>query len=105
LIGAPDKHLDFFVFKADTIPLRDSLIFYIKDEFADFGVLTDCKLAAYSSTEKRYVYDAYIPAPASRYAGVQPPTGELPVFDNSFDHILLYFPHRHEYILEQMDFW
>jgi two-component system phosphate regulon sensor histidine kinase PhoR len=30
---------------------------------------------------------------------------ELPVFYNSFDHILLYFPHRHEYILAQMDFW
>jgi two-component system phosphate regulon sensor histidine kinase PhoR len=108
LIKAPDKDNDYFVFKADTIPLRDSLIFYIQDEFADFGVLTDCKLGAYSSTEKKYVYDAYIPAPASRYANAQPATWELPVFNVMLadgDHILLYFPHRHEYILEQMDFW
>jgi two-component system phosphate regulon sensor histidine kinase PhoR len=105
LINAPDKDNDYFVFKADTIPAKDSLVYYIQDEFADFGVLTDCKLGAYSSTEKRYIYEEYIPAPASRYAGVQPVMEELPVFNNSFDHILLYFPHRHEYILEQMDFW
>ena len=23
----------------------------------------------------------------------------------NYDHILLYFPHRQEYVLEQMDFW
>jgi len=105
LINAPDKDNDYFVFKADTIPAKDSLVFYIQDEFADFHVLTDCKLGAYSAAEKRYIYEEFIPAPASRYAGVQPALQELPVFYNSFDHILLYFPHRHEYILEQMDFW
>jgi two-component system phosphate regulon sensor histidine kinase PhoR len=105
LINAPEKTDDYYVFKADTIPIKDSLAFYLQDEFADFGVLTDCKLGAYSATEKKYVYEDYIPAPASRYASVQPVIGELPVYINSYDHILLYFPHRHEYILEQMDFW
>ena len=106
LIIAPDENNDYLIFKADTIPPKDSLVFYIQDEFADFGVLTDCKLGAYSATEKRYVYEEFIPAPASRYAAVkQPLMKELPVFANTYDHILLYFPHRHEYILEQMDFW
>ena len=105
LIAAPDKDNDYFVFKADTIPPKDSLVFYIQDEFADFGVLTDCKLGAYSSTEKRFVYEEYLPAPASRYASVQQMNTDLPVFYNSFDHILLYFPHRHEYILGEMNFW
>ncbi|HTR29283.1 MAG TPA: HAMP domain-containing sensor histidine kinase [Puia sp.] len=105
LIDAPDKNNDYFLFKADTIPIKDSLVFYIQDEFTDFKVLTDCYLGAYSASEKKYVYEEYLPAPASRYASVQPLTTELPVFNNSFDHILLYFPHRHEYILEQMDFW
>jgi two-component system, OmpR family, phosphate regulon sensor histidine kinase PhoR len=105
LINTPDKDNDYFVFKADTIPIKDSLAFYIQDEFADFGVLTDCKLGAYSASEKRYVYEEFIPAPASRYASVKPVLQELPVFSKDFDHILLYFPHRHEYILEQMDFW
>jgi two-component system phosphate regulon sensor histidine kinase PhoR len=106
LIISPDENGDYLIFKADTIPPKDSLVFYIQDEFADFGVLTDCKLGAYSAAEKRYVYEEFIPAPASRYAAVkQPPMKELPVFANTYDHILLYFPHRHEYILEQMDFW
>jgi len=102
MIITPDENGDYIIFKADTIPLKDSLLFYIQDEFADFGVLTDCKLGAYSAAEKKYVYEAFIPAPASRY---EPSLKELPVLANTYDHILLYFPHRHEYILGQMDFW
>jgi two-component system, OmpR family, phosphate regulon sensor histidine kinase PhoR len=105
LIDVPGKELDYFVFKADTIPMKDSLIFYIQDEFAEFGVLTDCKLGAYSSAEKKFVYEAYIPAPASRYPNLQTATWELPVYNNSSDNIVLYFPHRHEYILGEMNFW
>jgi len=96
---------NYFLFKADTIPLQDSLTYHIQEEFADFGVLTDCKVGAYSSVEKRYVYEEFLPSPGSRYAGLKPPSKQLPVFASNFDHILLYFPHRHEYILEQMDFW
>jgi two-component system phosphate regulon sensor histidine kinase PhoR len=105
LINKPDNNDNYFLFKADTIPSKDSLVYYIQDEFADFGVLTDCKLGAYNAAKKQYVYEEFIPAPASRYAGVKPVTGEMPVFDDESDHILLYFPHRHEYILGQMDFW
>jgi len=105
LINKPDNNDNYFLFKADTIPSKDSLVYYIQDEFADFGVLTDCKLGAYNAAKRRYVYEEFIPAPASRYAGVKPVAGEMPVFDDGSDHILLYFPHRHEYILEQMDFW
>jgi two-component system phosphate regulon sensor histidine kinase PhoR len=105
LINTPDRDDNYLIFKADTIPPKDSLVFYIQDEFVDFGVLTDCKLGAYSSTEKKYVYEEFIPAPASRYAGIKPVVQELPVFTKDYDHILLYFPHRHEYVLEQMDFW
>ncbi len=103
LIDAPADN--YFSFKADTIPPKDSLVFYIQDEFADFGVLTDCKLGAYSASENKYVYEEFIPAPASRYAGIKPPMADLPVYNKDYDHILLYFPHRQEYVLEQMDFW
>lgn len=103
LIDAPADN--YFSFKADTIPPKDSLVFYIQEEFADFGVLTDCKLGAYSATENKYVYEEFIPAPASRYAGIKAPLQDLPVYKKDYDHILLYFPHRQEYVLEQMDFW
>lgn len=103
LINNPGNN--YFMFKADTIPPKDSLAFYLQEEFADFGVLTDCKLGAYSSAEKKYVYEEFLPTPASRYPGARTSLQDLPVYRNDFDHILLYFPHRHEYILEQMGFW
>jgi two-component system phosphate regulon sensor histidine kinase PhoR len=103
IIDAPADN--YFSFKADTIPPRDSLIFYLQDEFADFGVLTDCKLGAYSVSDKKYVYQEYLPAPASRYATNKAFTQELPVYNKPYDNIVLYFPHRQEYVLEQMDFW
>jgi two-component system, OmpR family, phosphate regulon sensor histidine kinase PhoR len=94
---------NYFTFKADTIPEKDSLTFYLQQEFADFDVLTDCKIGAYSSVQKKYIYAEYIPSPVSHYP-VQD-VNDLPVFSQDFDHILLYFPHRSSYILEQMDFW
>jgi two-component system, OmpR family, phosphate regulon sensor histidine kinase PhoR len=103
LIDAPADN--YIWFKADTIPPKDSLVFYLQEEFADFGVLTDCNLAAYSASEKKFVYEKYVPAPASRYAGIKPSPQDWPVFSKDYDHILLYFPHRQEYVLEQMDFW
>jgi len=103
LIKSPGDN--YFSFKADTIPPKDSLVFYIQDEFADFGVLTDCKLGAYSAADKKYVYEEYIPTAASRYVGLTAAQQELPVYNKEMDHILLYFPHRQEYVLEQMDFW
>ncbi|HVV03839.1 MAG TPA: HAMP domain-containing sensor histidine kinase, partial [Puia sp.] len=96
---------NYFVVKADTIPNKDSLVFYLQDEFADFGVLTDCKLGAYSYADKKFVYEEFLPSPASRYAASKATLKDLPVLADDYDYILLYFPHRHEYILEQMDFW
>ena len=29
----------------------------------------------------------------------------MPVFTQEYDHILLYFPHRSQYILGEMNFW
>jgi two-component system phosphate regulon sensor histidine kinase PhoR len=94
---------DYYMFQADTIPIQDSLIFYIRKEFNDFDVLTDVKLGAYSSAQKKYVYEDYIPTAASGFH-ITPALG-LPVYSGDYDHILLYFPHRSQYILGEMNFW
>jgi two-component system, OmpR family, phosphate regulon sensor histidine kinase PhoR len=94
---------DYYLFKADTIPEQDSLTFYIRKEFGDFDVLTDVKLGAYSSSSKKYVYEDYIPTAASGF-NITTARG-LPVFTQEYDHILLYFPHRSQYILSEMNFW
>jgi two-component system phosphate regulon sensor histidine kinase PhoR len=94
---------DYYLFKADTIPEQDSLTYYIRKEFSDFDVLTDVKLGAFSSLSKKYVYEDYIPTTASGFH-VTPALG-LPVYSQDYDHILLYFPHRSQYILGEMNFW
>jgi two-component system phosphate regulon sensor histidine kinase PhoR len=94
---------DYYMFKADTIPEQDSLTYYIRKEFSDFDVLTDVKLGAFSSSSKKYVYEDYIPTAASGFH-VTPALG-LPVYSHDYDHILLYFPHRSQYILGEMNFW
>ena len=58
---------DYYLFRADTIPIQDSLTYYIRKEFSDFDVLTDVKLGAYSSSQKKYVYEDYIPTAASGF--------------------------------------
>jgi two-component system, OmpR family, phosphate regulon sensor histidine kinase PhoR len=94
---------NYFLFKADTIPQKDSLTYYLQHEFEDFDVLTDCMLGAFSSDSNRYIYAEYIPSAASHYP-VQT-VSSLPVFSKRFDHILLYFPHRSNYIISEMNFW
>ena len=94
---------DYYMFKADTIPEQDSLTHYIRKEFGDFDVLTDVKLGAYSSNLKKYVYEDYIPTVASGFPII--PARGLRVFNKEYDHILLFFPHRSQYILGEMNFW
>jgi two-component system phosphate regulon sensor histidine kinase PhoR len=94
---------DYYLFKADTIPEQDSLTHYIRKEFGDFDVLTDVKLGAFSNKDRKYVYEDYIPTTASGFH-VTPALG-LPVYSQDYDHILLYFPHRSQYILGEMNFW
>jgi two-component system phosphate regulon sensor histidine kinase PhoR len=94
---------DYYLFKADTIPEQDSLTHYIRKEFGDFDVLTDVKLGAFSSKSRTYVYEDYVPTVASGFQ-ITPARG-LPVFSQEYDHILLYFPHRSQYILSEMNFW
>ncbi len=101
LIRNPET--DYFLFKADTIPQKDSLIHYIQKEFTDFDVLTDAKIGAFSRQLQRYVYEEDIPTAASRFDFTA--SSGLAVFPQESDHIVVFFPHRSQYILRQIDFW
>jgi two-component system phosphate regulon sensor histidine kinase PhoR len=95
---------DYFLFKADTIPSKDSLTFYLRHEFEDFNVLTSARIGAFSASAKKYVYQEFIGTPAGSPYSDQSVVN-LPVLTPEFDHILLYFPHRNNYILGEMNFW
>lgn len=92
-----------FLVKIGVIPTKDTLLHYLSQELSDFDVLTDCKVAVYNSKTGDFVFEEYIPAPASHYSSVNLP--DLAVYSKNFDYILMNFPHRGKYVLSQMNFW
>lgn len=101
LIEHPD--LNTFIIQIDTIPSKDSLIFFLINEFDDFGVLADCKVSVYDDNKNNYLYEIYIPTAASHHplnSGI-----DLPLIKRDYPYIQLFFPHREQYILGQLTFW
>jgi two-component system phosphate regulon sensor histidine kinase PhoR len=106
LIERPN--LNTFLLQVDTLPQKDSLLFYLASEFDDFDVFTDCKMAVYSDSSGQYLYQAYLPTAAStqeqgshpKYTAI-----DLPLYTRPHAYIHLFFPHRQQYIIHQLNFW
>ena len=94
---------DSYLFRVDSIPAKDSLIFYMHNELEGFDIFTDGKLAVYNNTKNKYVYDAYIPSAGSGY--VNDTSIALPLVQKNYSYVYLYFPHRNKYIINQMRGW
>lgn len=94
--------LNSYLVKIDTLPPKDTLLYYLTHEFMDFDVLTDCVVATYDKKKKNYLYQGYIHSSRVQNAS---PASELKLYASDTDYILLYFPDRSKYILAQMDFW
>ncbi len=101
--------LNSFVLQVDTIPQRDSLIYFMASEFKDFDVFTDCNMAVYSDSINNYLYQVYMPTPASNLVQgnnhPRPIAVDLPMYPRRFPYIHLNFPHRQQYIIHQLNFW
>jgi two-component system, OmpR family, phosphate regulon sensor histidine kinase PhoR len=107
LIERPNPNT--FLIQVDTIPQKDSLVYFLSNEFDDFNVFTDCKMAVYSDSAKKYLYQVYLPTAASTQSQAsshaQFTAIDLPVLNKNYDYIHLYFPHRQQYIIHQLNFW
>ncbi|WP_166437219.1 sensor histidine kinase [Niastella caeni] len=93
---------DNFLFRVDSLYSEDTIAFYLKHELNDFDVLTDVHIGYYNAGNPNFKNTAYITAAASRYS---PDAVNLSVVKRNYNYILLYFPHRKKYILQQMNFW
>lgn len=101
LIEHPDRNT--FLFQIDSVPPKDSLLFYLKNEFDDFKIYTACKLALYDDDAHRFAYEEYLTGAVS-----DEPEGthiDLPLRARSFPYVCLYFPDRDTYIMHQMNSW
>ncbi|WP_205513373.1 sensor histidine kinase [Longitalea arenae] len=93
---------DYFLFRVDNFHTEDSIAYYLQHELNDFDVLTDVYIAYYDAGRTSYKDTTYITAAASRYP---PSIINLAVYHRNFSYVLLYFPHRNKYVLQQMNFW
>ena len=94
--------LDYYMFRTDLPFNRDSLIWYLRDEFANFDVLTDAHVGFYDAATNALQSSRYVSTIAPSYA--RRPSG-LKGYARSHDYVLVYFPHRNKFILSQMNFW
>lgn len=94
---------DTYLFKIDCNPNLDSLWLNLKAEFTDFDVYTDCKVGIYSTEKNKYVEEQYIDLPDAYHPSDK--QGNLPQIKKDYSYIILYFPHRGQYIIKQMMFW
>ena len=101
LIENPNENT--FIFKVDDVPPKDTLITALMNEFDDFKVYTDCKVAAYDDSTKKYLYEEFIPTAAS----IHPVSIDVdaPGFTKNYAFIYLNFPNRSSYILGNMSSW
>ena len=94
---------DIYLLRIDCNPNLDSLWLNLKAEFTDFDVYTDCKAAIYSGERNVYTVEKYIDMPDSYHA--EKGDSKLPLFKKDYSYIVLFFPHRGQYIIQQMLFW
>jgi len=99
LIEQPNT--DYFLCRVDNYYPEDTIASYLKNELNDFDVLTDVYIGYYNAGNHDYNYTKYINA-ASRYGseGIN-----LSVYNRKHNYLMLFFPHRNKYILQQMNFW
>ena len=94
---------DVYLLRIDCSPNLDQLWVNLKEEFTDFDVYTDCRASVYGLVEKKYIAERYIDLPDAYFPSKS--EKELPVYERDYPYIALYFPHRGQYIINQMIFW
>jgi len=94
---------DLYLFKIDCSPNLDSLWLNLQAEFTDFDVYTDCRAGIYNTELNKFTIEKYIDLPDAYHAPAK--EKDLPIIKKDYSYILLFFPHRGQYIIKQMIFW
>lgn len=79
----------------------DSVSFYMQSELEDQDIFTDCYLGLYDGQRQQYIYTTVLHSATA----VQKQKKSFPLFKTNYDYLVLYFPHRGEYILSLMNYW
>jgi two-component system phosphate regulon sensor histidine kinase PhoR len=93
---------DAYLIKVDHAINMDTLLKNLSNELVDFGIFTDCKIALFDNTTQQYISEKYIDLPDAYHLSVN---HDIPVFERKYPYVIMYFPHRSQYIIQQMFFW
>jgi two-component system phosphate regulon sensor histidine kinase PhoR len=72
-------------------------------EFAAFDVFTDCNVALHRKNKVGYEAYKYIDMPDANMKSNK--EEDLPYLKKNYSYILIFFPHRTQYVIKQMVFW
>ena len=101
LVQTPNA--DTYLFRADSIPDSDSLMYYLTYEFDDFNVYTDCITGIHEKGKAGYSFQGYLPSVGS--SKTQMKNIKLPLHEADYSYVSLYFPHRQSFVLSRMNNW
>lgn len=91
-----------YIIRLQSIPPADSVRKHLSIEFEGYGVWTDCRVVAYSAFDQSIAYNFYIAAARARN---QQSRDYFPQIHTGYNYLMLYFPNRSRYIVEEMSFW
>ncbi|HAO47180.1 MAG TPA: HAMP domain-containing sensor histidine kinase [Ferruginibacter sp.] len=94
---------DVYLLKIDCNPDLSKLWVNLKAELTDFDVYSDCRAAIYSHDHDSFAVQKYIDLPDSYHETSKEP--DLPLLKRDYSYIIIFFPHRGQYIIKQMLFW
>jgi two-component system phosphate regulon sensor histidine kinase PhoR len=93
-----------FLFRVDTLPVKDSLVHYLKTEFEDFDVFTDCHVFLYDVRKNGFTYETFI-TPTHPTSQNNPDAYAITPIKKDYSYVYLFFPKRNSYIITQMNAW
>lgn len=101
LVETPNA--DTYLFRADSIPDSDSLMYYLTYEFDDFNVYTDCITGIHQKGKSGYSFMGYLPSVGSSKTKMN--NINLPLPEADYSYVTLYFPHWQSFVLSRMNNW
>lgn len=99
LIENPEAHL--YLARLQLPVNYDSITAFMQYELEDFAIFTDCVLGIYSQDQKKYLYTELLKGTMTK----SKTRVTLPLAEQEYDYLALYFPNRRRYILGKMNFW
>lgn len=94
---------DVYLLKIDCNPDLSKLWVNLKGELTDFDVYSDCRAAIYYPGQDTFAVQKYIDLPDAYHESSKEP--DLPLIKKDYSYIIIFFPHRGQYIIKQMLFW